>query len=109
MEGKESDPKRIAALPYAQKMLFIKVLAYSILSLHRKGIVHGDLKPENVLVKQKENGNMLAKLIDFGESFLETEPSNELTGDVYLSPEGAVAIAKRRALLQERRMCLHWD
>lgn len=102
VEGKESDPKWIAALPYAQKMLFIKVLAYSILSLHRKGIVHGDLKPENVLVKQKENGNMLAKLIDFGESFLETEPSNELTGDVYLSPEGAVAIAKEEGSITRK-------
>lgn len=102
VEGKESNPKRIAALPYAQKMLFIKVLAYSILSLHRKGIVHGDLKPENVLVKQKENGNMLAKLIDFGESFLETEPSNELTGDVYLSPEGAVAIAKEEGSITRK-------
>jgi eukaryotic-like serine/threonine-protein kinase len=39
-------------------------------ALHREGIVHGDIKPANVMVKRTGN----CKLIDFGSSFLLEDP-----------------------------------
>lgn len=92
VEGSESDPVEISALPHEKKMLFIRVLANSMVGLHKNGVVHGDLKTSNVLVKKLANGNLVAKLIDFGESFLEGESPNALTGDVYISPEARRAM-----------------
>ncbi len=92
VEGSESDPVEISALPQEKKMLFIRVLANSMVGLHKNGVVHGDLKTSNVLVKKLDNGNLVAKLIDFGESFLEGESPNALTGDVYISPEARRAM-----------------
>jgi eukaryotic-like serine/threonine-protein kinase len=41
-----------------------------VAALHREGIVHGDIKPANVMVKRTGN----CKLIDFGSSFLLEDP-----------------------------------
>lgn len=40
-------------------------LAEAIAYAHEKGIVHGDVKPENVMVAQGETGRLVAKLTDF--------------------------------------------
>jgi serine/threonine protein kinase len=45
-----------------QKILLVKVLTYNVAQLHEKGIVHGDIKPSNVLIKKTEGG-YTAKLI----------------------------------------------
>lgn len=34
--------------------------------LERIGLLHNDLKPQNVVLKKEENGERTAKLIDFG-------------------------------------------
>ena len=52
------------------------------------GIVHADLKPDNILV-QIEQGQLLdLKIIDFGSSFGFDNPSNiSATTPEYLAPE----------------------
>jgi len=43
------------------------------------GIVHGDIKTDNVLVFEDEAGNLTAKVIDFGYSCFGTCPSSMVT------------------------------
>jgi len=53
-------------------------------ALHRKGVVHADLKPANVMVKRTGN----CKLIDFGSAFRMTERSRRPTWTPrYAAPE----------------------
>lgn len=60
--------------PRAQLVL-LRTLADSLRLLHHSGIVHGDLKPENVLLAKPRQGPLLiAKLIDFDDSYPAGEP-----------------------------------
>ncbi len=53
--------------------------------VHQKGLVHGDVKPTNILVAQEPGGALKAKLADFGL----TASPEELRGGTraYLAPE----------------------
>ena len=53
-------------------------------ALHRAGIVHGDLKPANIMVKRTGN----TKLVDFGSAFLLNErPEFRTWTPMYTAPE----------------------
>lgn len=73
------------------KAVLLKTLAVSLNLLHGISIVHGDLKPANVLVQQYGgNAFHVAKLIDFDDSYLSGSPpsSDDIAGDsVYGAPE----------------------
>ena len=76
-----------------QKITIMKQLATTIQFLHRNGIVHRDLKLENILVDKKNlNGidNVQTKVIDFGLStfFLGNPKMKDKYGTLlYLPPE----------------------
>lgn len=87
----------IAALPIDDRLLILKTVTHSVGILHAAGIVHGDIKPDNVLIKLTAGGNYTTKLIDFDNSFVTGEPprAEETVGDaVFLSPELAAHIAE---------------
>jgi len=90
--------KNISALPLEKKVLILKTVAHSLDILHGLGIVHGDLKPDNILIKQTAEDYYTAKLIDFDNSYFSGKPpaiSEEVVGDmVYYSPELALYIQK---------------
>lgn len=53
-------------------------------SLHRAGIVHGDLKPSNIMLKRTGN----AKIVDIGSAFLVNDPPPHRTWTpAYAAPE----------------------
>lgn len=80
----------VAALPDEQRMLLLKTITHSVLILHDASIVHGDLKPDNVLTKVTAAGVLVTKLIDFDDSFFTAvpPPAGSVVGDpVYVAPE----------------------
>lgn len=83
--------ERIAAygpLPPAEALAVFKSVAEAIGYIHHHGIVHRDIKPNNI----KINSAGAAKLLDFGIAKTLSGPGLTLAGDVigtlqYLSPE----------------------
>ena len=79
---------RIFTLPEELKYILIRSLLYSFSQLHYFGIVHADIKPDNILLKRTTMGTYTGKIIDFDSSFLEDHIPEEIQGDqVYLAPE----------------------
>jgi eukaryotic-like serine/threonine-protein kinase len=79
-------PADAAALPFQEQLVLLKTVAHSLRILHDRGIVHGDLKPSNVLIRL----GYTTKLIDFDSAYLtgEPPPPGEIVGTMnYYSPE----------------------
>jgi serine/threonine protein kinase len=74
------------SLTFATKTLFAQEIARGLSALHSYGIVHGDLKPQNVLVFESP---LTVKLADFSHSFFDTGESREVVGGTteYAAPE----------------------
>ena len=85
----------IASLPWDNQKLILLTVAHSLRILHLENVVHGDLKPDNILIKQTSAGDFVAKLIDFDNSYISGQPvmGSEMVGDqVYYSPEALLYI-----------------
>ncbi|MCW2935651.1 MAG: serine/threonine protein kinase [Actinomycetia bacterium] len=74
-----------------ERAVIFRTLVLSIQMLHRKDIVHGDLKPTNILIQQVPGSALhTAKLIDFDDSYLSGNPPprDQIVGDsAYGAPE----------------------
>lgn len=82
---------QISELSEEKKRILLKAILYSIMQIHDRGIVHSDLKPENIMIKQTAAGFCTAKLIDFDSGFFEYEIPDEIVGDQrYFSPEAVL-------------------
>jgi len=73
-----------------QTLVLLRSLAFSLRLMHEQDVVHGDLKPDNVMV-QKAGGDLLtAKLIDLDEAYVVGSPPSpeHIVGDPgYYPPE----------------------
>jgi len=74
-----------------ERAVILRTLVLSLQMLHRKEIVHGDLKPANVLIQRVPESRLhTAKLIDFDDSYLSGKPPprDQIVGDsIYAAPE----------------------
>jgi HAMP domain-containing protein len=62
----------------------VKQLCRGLDAVHRARIIHGDIKPQNVMVM----GNGVAKLMDFGVARARTQEGGVMAGTpLYMSPE----------------------
>lgn len=79
------------------KLIIMKVLADSFAMLAEKHIVHADVKPDNLLIKQTNSNFYTMKVIDFDGSYLEDQPPepDDIQGDpVYYAPETFLYLAE---------------
>lgn len=85
----------ISKLPEEKILLIAKSVCHSIKILHDLNIVHGDLKPDNILIKKTAAGYS-GKLIDFDDSYFSGNPPLDRECVVgtpeYYSPEQALYI-----------------
>ena len=79
----------IPKLPRADLLFIMKTAAGAMFNIHRKNIVHSDLKLSNVLVARNTMGKLVAKIIDFDRSyFINDIRPNDIGGDqAFMSPE----------------------
>lgn len=73
------------------KARIMLTVAMSLADVHKVGVVHGDLGPNNILISRAAGGNLVTKLIDFTDSFLESDPPDIIMSkDFWWSPEVAL-------------------
>ena len=88
--GVQCDTKELfLSLSIQQRLDLFKIIVYSFYGLEKNHIVHGDVKPENLLLK-KVNKHFVSKLIDLESAFFSSNPPERgcIVGtDPYSSPE----------------------
>ena len=78
----------LISLSQEQKNLLLISAAGALMTVHRKNIIHSDLKLKNILVVKTESGTYVAKLIDFDSSYIVGRLPEEVIGDInFYSPE----------------------
>jgi serine/threonine protein kinase len=60
-------------LRYKEKLKIVMDVSEGLRALHNSGIVHCDIKPENILIFPHENGRFLAKITDFDACIFTSE------------------------------------
>ena len=82
----------IAQLEEEKKRTLLRTILTGMAALEKEGIVHSDIKPDNILVKETINGYCAAKIIDFDSGYLEDRQPKSIVGDQpYFSPEKILA------------------
>lgn len=83
------EDENILKLPSENILFIMRSAAGALHNIHRKNIVHSDLKRTNILAAYNSSGNTVAKIIDFDRSyFADKIRPDDLGGDQsYMSPE----------------------
>ncbi len=99
LDGRTLDDIQIESGPLSLAM-FVRVFSQvcsALIHAHAKQYIHRDVKPRNIMMIPQDNGDYLAKLVDFGIAKVVGQTENTLqkltqTGDAlgspfYMSPE----------------------
>jgi len=84
---------RFNGLPYVLVETAYHNLLLALNYLHDKNIIHGDIKPENILLKDTNNPEAGVILTDFSNSTLKNNPyDGVLETEAYRSPESIIRV-----------------
>ena len=78
-----------------QKILVLQQIAEGVHEAHRRGLIHRDLKPGNIMVDRTEQGAYKPFILDFGLAHSVAESGRTLQGELlgtpaYMAPEQAL-------------------
>jgi serine/threonine protein kinase len=97
--------RRHGPLPAAQALDVARQVLAGLSEIHAQGIVHRDLSPDNILVREGRDGRLVAKIIDLGIAKRMTAETLSMTGTglflgklKYCSPEQAGSLPAGEAL-----------
>lgn len=88
--------KNGGALTPLRALEYLEAIGSGVASAHAKGMIHGDLKPRNILIEQNRPLSHAIKITDFGLSSIKTgklrgrvigKGSSVLRSPLYLAPE----------------------
>ncbi len=68
--------QRESRLPPEAAVRIVREAALGLSSAHKKGIIHRDISPDNLILVRNESGNEITKVVDFGIA----KPLHEDTG-----------------------------
>ena len=83
------DEDDVLRLPLKDKMFIMLTAAGALYGIHRKNIVHSDLKRQNILVSRNATGNLVAKIFDVDRSYFANDIRPAYIGgdQNFMSPE----------------------
>jgi len=92
--------KRAGRIPWADAVSMVRQALLSLAEAHEKGVIHRDLKPDNLFLARGANGGEVVKVLDFGIAkvltdkspmvdALETQAGTVFGTPRYMSPEQA--------------------
>jgi serine/threonine-protein kinase len=73
-------------LSVPQTVEILQQAAQGLQAAHKLGIIHGDLKPENIFLTRSEGGELVVKVTDFGMAKLRESATRTLRGTVLGTP-----------------------
>lgn len=82
-------------LTLEEKVMIIRDVADAVQTAHAQGLIHRDLKPGNIMIRQGEDGRWIPMVLDFGLARELAAPGLTISGMVlgspaYMSPEQAL-------------------
>jgi serine/threonine-protein kinase len=80
--------RRQRTLPIDESLHILEQVLRGLAAAHRQGVVHRDLKPDNVLLVEQDGDPCFAKIVDFGMSKIERPAGG--TAPVVLTRRGVV-------------------
>lgn len=97
LEGEPLDRclARLGRLELATAVQLLRPLAEALDTAHAAGIVHRDIKPQNIFLTWDSNGETVPKLLDFGmakllaDATVHTQSGTPMGTPLYMSPEQA--------------------
>lgn len=99
LEGRELARILTRPIPPSQAIFLVRQILRGLEYAHRRGVVHRDLKPDNIFVVRDHEGHELLKIVDFGiAKLLADVAADGITTKVgaivgtpaYMSPEQAL-------------------